>query len=214
MNPYLTEFGGGSGGDGAAPAQPCTKNTDEHRIDGTYSNIANQLELRAEPPQPPAPIDPCKILLFASNPLTHDGAVNLRGEAGVRISSGPAMLPPKPAIESTGILGLEVETCDLHSIKLTRGITPPNIQLITMTPTGGIAVDGAPLPVTVNSKTKIELDVVPGSITMTPASIQLSLGGSKISMTPEEIKIAVGANSITINAQGIAIQGLPAVNIN
>jgi hypothetical protein len=226
MSQDISKLGGGSGGGAPDPARPpCAKNTDEHRVDGTYAIIANQVEVRAEPPQVPAPIDPCKILLLASNPTALQGEVNLRGDKGVRITTGPMSLPPRPAVEDSAIMGLEVETFDLHSITLTRGVTQPNIQKIEMKPTG-ITIEGNPMPITMHSKQTIQLnsllkiDLLVGEgpatseVTLVPGKISLSIGPSTITMDPQQIKIAVASNSITISPQGITIQGLPAVNIN
>jgi hypothetical protein len=107
------EFGAGSGG-GPETADH------SHSFDGTYSIAANQVELLSRPPMPPAVPGPNVITILAAGMGT-DGLVNVRGSQGVRITSGPPMLPPT-STDSTN--GIEIIGSEAHNVTIQRGLLP------------------------------------------------------------------------------------------
>jgi hypothetical protein len=154
-------LGAGSGG-----GPETTDNS--HYFDGTYSITANQVELLSRPPIPPAPPGPNVITLLAAG-LGMDGKVDVRGSQGVRITTGPPLLPPTTS-DSTN--GAEIVVSETQNVTIQRGLLPGIDQKIEMTP-GAIMVDAGAGTVTIQSLTEITLSVAGGlsTITLTPAGI-------------------------------------------
>jgi hypothetical protein len=183
--------GGGSGGG------PDTQ-THYHAYDGPYSIAANQVEFLSRDPLPPASASDCTISMVASSITTLKGSVNLRGMAGVRLTSGP---PVALDTISDSTDGIELQAHELQKVTIKRGLVDDVDQLIEMT-SSGITVDGGSQPVTVKSIQKITLSVAEGA--------------STVELTPESIKISFGfgMSTISLGMDGITIQGLPLVKIN
>jgi hypothetical protein len=132
-----------------------------HSFDGTYSITANQVELLSRPPMPPATAAPNLITILAAGMGT-DGLVNVRGSQGVRITSGPPLLPPTSSDSTDGV---EVIASEAQKITIQRGLLPVD-QKIEMT-TSGITVDAGVGEITIQSLTKITLSVAGGLSTIT-----------------------------------------------
>ncbi len=81
MDEPKENLGGGSGG-GISPDHLA-------HADGVFEIEANQVKLVSQPPIPPAEPDPCIVTVEAVGLEPEDGLVNVRGTAGVRITSGP-----------------------------------------------------------------------------------------------------------------------------
>jgi hypothetical protein len=166
MKPEINEAGAGSGGSPVTIDELVTQFTDNY--DGVYALGANRIEVMARSPLPPVPPKPCNITLVATG-LAMDGTVDVRGSKGVRITSGPPMLPPT-ASESTN--GVEIIASEAQNVTIQRGLIPAVDQMIEMTP-GAIMVDGGVGTITIQSLTEIKIQVAGGvsSITLTPVGI-------------------------------------------
>jgi hypothetical protein len=161
MEPDQFDGGAGSGG-----GPDTTDNTHSH--DGIYAVSANKIELLGRPALPPAMPQPSSITLLASG-MGMDGKVDVRGSQGVRITSGPPMLPPTTSDSTNGV---EVIASELQNITIQRGLLAGVDQQIQMTP-GAIMVDGGVGTITIQSMTEIKIQVLGGlsSITLTPMGI-------------------------------------------
>jgi hypothetical protein len=166
MKPDTNKSGAGSGGSPVTVDELVTQYTDNY--DGVYALGANRIELMARPPLPPAPPNPSNITLLASG-LGIDGKVDIRGSQGVRITSGPPMLPPTTSDSTNGV---EIIASELQNVTIQRGLIPVVDQKIEMTP-GAIMVDGGAGTITIQSLTEIKIQVAGGvsSITLTPVGI-------------------------------------------
>jgi hypothetical protein len=166
MKPEIDNPGAGSGGSPVQIDEIVTQYTDNY--DGVYALGANRIELMARPPLPPAPLTPSNITLLASG-LGMDGKVDVRGSMGVRITSGPPMLPPTTSDSTNGV---EIIASELQNVTIQRGLIPVVDQKIEMTP-GSIVVDGGAGTITIQSLTEIKIQVAGGvsSITLTPVGI-------------------------------------------
>ena len=155
--------GAGSGG------SPDTQDH-SHFFDGTYSIVANQVELIGRPPMPPTSPDPCVVSILAAG-LGTDGLVDVRGSQGVRVTAGPPLLPPAASSSTNGV---EIVVGETQNISIERGLVTGVDQQILMAP-GSIIVDGGVGSITIKSLTSITLQVAGGlsSITMTPAGITI-----------------------------------------
>jgi hypothetical protein len=164
MTPIKTHRGGGSGGG--------TDTRDEARFfDGTFSVIASSVHFTSRTALPPVPPGPCAITLLSSDITEMLGTVNLRGMAGVRITSGP---PPLPATVSDSTNGIEIEAGELQNVTIKRGLIDGVDQKMEMTP-GAITIDGGIGAITIQSLTQIKLSVCGGlsSITLGPDGITI-----------------------------------------
>ena len=148
--------GGGSGGG------PATSGNHVQTFDGGYAVSAHQIEIATVPAIPPLPPSPSLITILAAG-MAEDGTVDIRGDKGVRITAGPAPLPPQSS-ESTN--GLEIAVGDLQSVTIERGLIPGIDQKIEMAP-GSITVDAGVGSVTIKSLTQITLSVAGGMSTIT-----------------------------------------------
>ncbi|HEY3839599.1 MAG TPA: hypothetical protein VGL72_23675 [Bryobacteraceae bacterium] len=166
MKPETNDLGAGSGGSPVEIEEMVTQYTDNY--DGVYALGGNRIEFMARPPLPPAPPLPSVISLVATG-LALDGRVEVRGSQGVRITTGPPMLPPATS-ESTN--GVEIIASEAQNITIQRGLIPDVDQKIEMDP-GSIMVDGGVGTITIQSLTEIKIQVAGGvsSITLTPAGI-------------------------------------------
>jgi hypothetical protein len=162
MNPERYDIGGGSGGG------PGTLDH-THSFDGAYSISASQLELLSRPSVPPTSPGPNVITILAAGMGT-DGLVNVRGSQGVRITSGPPLLPPTSSDSTNGV---EVIASEAQKITIQRGLLPVD-QKIELTPSG-ITVDAGIGEITIQSLTKITLSVAGGlsTITLGPEGITI-----------------------------------------
>jgi hypothetical protein len=142
---------------------------------GAYSIAANQVELLSRPPLPPAVPGPYVITLLAGGTGT-DGLVNVRGSQGVRITSGPPLLPPT---SSDSTAGVELIAREAQKITIQRGLLPVD-QTIALTPSG-ITVDAGMGQITIQSLSKITLSVAGGlsTITLGPEGVDDPAGGSR-----------------------------------
>jgi hypothetical protein len=154
MYPERLNLGAGSGGG------PDTMDH-THSVDGTYSISANQVELLSRPSVPPSSPGPNVITILAAGMGT-DGLVNVRGSQGVRITSGPPLLPPTSSDATDGV---EVIASEAQKITIQRGLLPLD-QKIELTPSG-ISVDAGIGEITIQSLTKITLSVAGGLSTIT-----------------------------------------------
>jgi hypothetical protein len=146
------------------------KPTSEHSqsVDGAYAISANQIELIGRPPLPPSPPEP-SVITIVSTGMGMDGKVDVRGSQGVRITSGPPMLPPTTDSSTNGV---EIIASEAQNVTIQRGLLPVVDQKIEMTP-GAIMVDGGAGTITIQSLTEIKIQVMGGlsSITLTPMGI-------------------------------------------
>jgi hypothetical protein len=158
--PGQKKGGGGpnkGGGSGGGPLS----NDKSQSADGMYSIVANQVEIVADLPLPPAIPEPFLINIVAAG-MGMDGLVNLRGSQGVRVTAGPPPLPPT-ASDSTN--GVEIVVGETQNVTIQRGLLPVD-QKIEMTPSG-ITVDAGMGTVTIQSLTQITLSVAGGLSTIT-----------------------------------------------
>ena len=141
----------------------------EH-YDGPLSVSASQIMIMGRPPMPPLDPDPCVVTLLATG-LGTDGLVNVRGSQGVRITSGPPLLPPTLSQSTNGV---EVVASEAQDVTIQRGLLPGIDQQIQMTPTG-ITIDAGAGTLTIQSLTQITLSVAGGlsSITLGPEGITI-----------------------------------------
>lgn len=166
MEPETNDLGAGSGGSPVTIDELVTQYTDNY--DGVYAVGANRIEFMARPPLPPAPPKPSVISLVAPG-LGMDGRVEVHGSQGVRVTTGPPMLPPATS-ESTN--GVEIIASEAQNVTVQRGLIPGVDQKIEMTP-GAIMIDGGVGTITIQSLTEIKIQVAGGvsSITLTPMGI-------------------------------------------
>ena len=159
----MRETGGSGGGAADTQDQPAYH-------DGLHSIVANQVSIITRPPLPPASPDPCVITLLAAG-LAPDGRVEIRGSQGVRVTSGPPMLPPMTSDSTNGV---EVIASEAQNVTIQRGLIEGVDQKIEMAP-GSIMIDAGVGTITIQSLTEITLSVAGGlsTIKLTPAGIQI-----------------------------------------
>lgn len=156
----------------------------------TYQIAGNQVVLlsRQQIPPPAAAPGPSRIIILAAGnlPAYTDGKVDVRGSQGVRITTGPPVIPMvSPPVSADSTAGVEIVVAEPHTITIQRGLTPA-AQKIQLTE-DSIVMQCGSLPVS-------------PKITMTPDGIILSAGG--------------GLSCITLDADGtVVIEGLE-VRIN
>ena len=156
-------------------------------LDGHFSIAANQVELLARPPLPPAVPGQSVVSILAAG-LGIDGLVDIRGSQGVRVTAGP---PPLLPASSASTNGVEILAGETGTVTVQRGLLPID-QKMELTPQG-VTIDAGVGKVTVNSLTQIELSVAEGL--------------TKITLGPEGVTIQ--ALQITLSAQVQAqIQGI------
>ena len=155
--------GGSGGGDSSTHHSP-------EYSDGAYSVVANQIEFITRPPLPPTAPLPCVISVLAAG-LEPNGRVEIRGSQGVRVTSGPPMLPPA---SSTSTNGIELIASEAQNVTIQRGLIDAVDQKIEMAP-GSITIDAGAGTITIQSLTEITLSVAGGlsTIKLTPAGIQI-----------------------------------------
>lgn len=167
MYPERLNLGAGSGG-----GPDSLDHT--HSVDGTYSISANQLELLSRPSVPASYPGPNVITILAAGMGT-DGLVNVRGSQGVRITSGPPLLPPTSSDATDGV---EVIASEAQKITIQRGLLPVD-QKIELTPSG-ISVDAGIGEITIQSLTKITLSVAGGLSTITLGPEGVTIQGTLV----------------------------------
>jgi hypothetical protein len=155
-----------AGGSGGGPETIDHSST----YDGTYRVSANQVQFLSRPPLPPASPGPNNISLLASGMGT-DGKVDVRGSQGVRITSGPPLLPPATSDSTNGV---EVIASEAQNVTIQRGLIEGVDQQIQMSP-GSIVIDGGVGTITIKSLTQITLQVAGGlsSITLGPQGVTI-----------------------------------------
>jgi hypothetical protein len=131
-------------------------------VDGTFAVGANQVTLVSIPPLPPLTPNPSTVTVLAAG-LPSDGFVYVRGNQGVRVTTGP---PPLPPTNSDSTNGVEIIVSELQNVTIQRGLIDGVDQKIEMTPSG-ITVDAGAMPVTIQSLTQITLSVAGGLSTIT-----------------------------------------------
>ncbi len=160
----VLKMGGGSGG-GDDDGPNIIKTADR-----AYQIAANQVVLLTRPPTDPdvKPVANVITILAAGNTAT-DGNVDVRGSKGVRITTGPPLLPPTKSDSTNGV---EIIVSESQNVTVQRGLIPGVDQTISMKP-GNITIDGGGGTITVQSLTEITLSVAGGvsSITLTPAGV-------------------------------------------
>jgi hypothetical protein len=166
MDSEVLNMGGGSGG-GDDDGPNIIKTADR-----SYQIAANQVVLLTRPPTDPdsKPV-PNVITILATGNTATDGNVDVRGSKGVRITSGPPLLPPTKSDSTDGV---EIVVSESQNVTVQRGLLPGVDQKISMTP-GNITIDGGTGTITIQSLTEITLSVAGGlsSITLTPAGITI-----------------------------------------
>ncbi len=147
--------------------------------DGLVSSVAGQLEFVAHPPLPPQDQTPPLISMLAADLTGQQGRVELRGAQGVRITSGPPIVPPLTTSDATN--GIEMIASEAQNVTIQRGIVPAVDQKMTMTP-GNITIDGGAGTIMIQSLTEITLSVAGGAtmIRLTPAGIQIQSAGIQV----------------------------------
>jgi hypothetical protein len=157
-------LGAGSGGDDADGG--FTKH-----IYGVFDVQAGGVDIMAHDTKTEAPSAKRVRILGAAWPDA-GGLVEVRGDQGVRITTGPvtAQNGPKMGAESTE--GVEVVVGDEHTINLVRGMTPGATQSISIFH-NSINVLATTAGVLIDSLEQITLQVAGGlsSITLTPSGI-------------------------------------------
>jgi hypothetical protein len=161
------QAGGGSGGgddDG----------DEEHSIVGVYTVAANRLQIISRTPLPPAVADKNVITLLATGEsatgIGKGGHVEVRGNAGVRITAGPPE-PEGPSTSSDQTDGVEITVAENQTVI---------IQLCA-----GLGI--VPLPKIEMSSSGIEIDA--GQGLFGPGTLTLKAGQSSITLGEEGITI-------------------------
>jgi phage baseplate assembly protein gpV len=174
--------GGGSGGGG-------DDGNDEHSVEGRYTVAANGVEIISRTPGA-IPRSNVITLLATGDTETGEGLgghVELRGNAGVRITAGS----PEPFLptSSDSTNGVEIMVGAMQTVKIHRGLGPLPLQKIEMF-RGGIEIDAGDT----------------GTLT-------LKAGESSITVNTAGITLKSDASWIYLSALGITING-PVVRIN
>jgi hypothetical protein len=159
--PRAETIGAGSGGDG--DGNVC------HYNDQTFMVSSNDVMFSAtylNDQKPFGTID----LLACGGMASPQGTVNVRGDQGVRISSGPYNQPPSV---NKDISGLEMQCGDQQTIQLSRGQDGNPMQGRITFNVDGIGINAQQGGVWIKSLTQIKLMVAGGtsSITLTPSGI-------------------------------------------
>lgn len=158
----LAETGSGSGG-GTSQANP-------QFADGLHTVLAQNIEFIAGGAVQVPPASSSNITLLA-DVIGMNGEVDIRGSQGVRITSGPPMLPP---VNTGSTNGIEMVASEIQNITIQRGLIDGVDQKIEMAP-ASIVIDGGVGTITIQSLTEITLSVAGGlsTIKLTPAGIQI-----------------------------------------
>jgi hypothetical protein len=129
--------GGGSGGDTGMTDKGNQVKSAKH----TYQIGGNQVVLVSRKPLPEpgedsAP-DPSRIVLLAGGSLTggfiDEGTVDIRGCKAVRVTSGPLAIPMmSPQTSSDTTDGVDIVVSGTQKIRLQRGLTFPDIQVVEL----------------------------------------------------------------------------------
>jgi hypothetical protein len=157
-------LGAGSGGDDADGGY--TKH-----IYGVYDIQAGGVDIMAHDTKTEAPSAKRVRILGAAWPEA-GGLVEVRGDQGVRITTGPVTASNGPKMSAESTEGVEVAVGDLQSITLIRGMTPGAQQAISIMPSN-INILATTAKVLIDSLEQITLQVAGGlsSITLTPSGI-------------------------------------------
>lgn len=171
MDEPKENLGGGSGG-GISPDHLA-------HADGVFEIEANQVKLVSQPPIPPAEPDPCIVTVEAVGLEPEDGLVNVRGTAGVRITSGPVEDPPTYDPDTQGV---EIVVSEEHTVTISCGGIP-GVSPTIMVSAAGIVIDTGEAPLTFTSLTNInlsvadgvaEIDLAPEGVTITGPLVQIN----------------------------------------
>lgn len=198
---------GGSGG--GADKIDSTERT--HTIAGNRIEIVSRrLPETADPTHQPPPVDNVITLLATGETPTgigSGGLVELRGNKGVRITSGPPLPPPLSLpTSSSSTDGIELHAEEQQTVSLAQGVLafPRSVRLDK----DGIDIYGGPLG-TVEISQGVpgigpDLQIAPAGITVDAATGMLTLQ----SETMITLKVAGGAASITLTPAGIQLKGV------
>jgi hypothetical protein len=159
--PSKENFGAGSGGEGWFDG------SHDYHFDGSYQVSSPKIDLEATGTQDS--FDPPQIVLHASD-AGGIGLVGVRGDKGVRITSGPASA--EMFVPSTN--GFDVEVGSEQLVRIWHGPKGVPNGHITMS-AKGTSIGTKEGGVWVTSLTSITLDVAGGtsSITLTPEGITI-----------------------------------------
>lgn len=138
--------------------------------DGWHKAISGQIGLWAEGVNVPSH-KPALIYLLSGLPGSSDGQIVGHATQGIRFAVG--QVPGAPTGENDSINGVEIQTGDTETIKITRGNDANPAKGEMDFNLDGIDVNGNTGSVTVESLQMIKLAVAGGvsSITLTPTGI-------------------------------------------
>ena len=144
-----------------------------HFADGAYEIAANQISLFTKSPLRANDTDHVITLLASGteeSALTN-GRIEVRGTQGVRITAGPAPLPPT---ESKSVKGVEIMVGEEQKVTIQRGLIPGVDQTVEMNPQG-ITINAGDGVITLKAFREIKLSVADGlaSISLTPVGITI-----------------------------------------
>jgi hypothetical protein len=157
--------GGGSGGGGG-------DGDDAHSVEGRYTVTANGVEIISRTPGA-IPRRNVITLLATGEEETGEGDgghVEVRGNAGVRITAGPPVSAGGPSTSSDQTNGVEITVAETQNVTLQLGLSPA-VQKIEMTPLG------------------ITVDAGPGSLTLKAAESSITLDKTGITIKGLLVKI-------------------------
>jgi hypothetical protein len=161
-------LGAGSGGDDG------DGNKGEHH-DGSWAICADTLVLCAEdhPEEETGAAGNPEVAIRAWGDDPNTGRVGIRGNQGVRITSGPPNLPP--ANPSTSINGIQIQAGESQQVSVKRGMlaTANEIQLNP----GLMVVDGGSGTILITSDTLIKLQVANGTCSLVLAPDGVTIKG-------------------------------------
>jgi hypothetical protein len=178
MNEPKVNPGAGSGG-GSLVAALATPPGSEIHVSGTLYHLeAAAVDIVATTPDIPDALMTSRITLIASGD-EGDGVVQLRGAEGVRITAGPAMIPPTDS-ETTN--GVEIVVAPEQMITISCGGIPGVSPTITVS-SEGIIINSGAAPLTLTSLTNIsisaadgvaEIDLAPEGVTITGPMVMIN----------------------------------------
>jgi hypothetical protein len=202
--PFDGALGGGSGG--GADKLDSTAGT--RTITGNRIEIVSRVPMAADPTDLTPPVANVITLLATGETPAGTGPgglVELRGNTGVRITSGPPLGPLLPT-SSSSTNGIELQAAEQQEVSLAQGVMayPRSVRLDN----DGIDIYGGPSG-TVEISQGVpgigpDLQIAPTGITVDAATGMLTLQ----SETMITLKVAGGAASITLTPTGIQLKGV------
>jgi hypothetical protein len=201
--PFDGALGGGSGG--GVDKVDSTERT--RTITGNRIEIVSRRLPMTDPKEPPV-ANVITLLATGETPAGTGpgGLVELRGNTGVRITSGPPLGPLLPTSSSSSTNGIELQAAEQQEVSLAQGVMafPRSVRLDN----DGIDIYGGPSG-TVEISQGVpgigpDLKIAPTGITVDAATGMLTLQ----SETMITLKVAGGAASITLTPTGIQLKGV------